>query len=162
MPHPQPFLDSFSTATGSTQNYGYTNQAPYNANALNCEDESDNRGEGGKGYRQHKVSSMKDDDAVRNGRFYCTGRNPRTQALCKKSFTSARERKKHFKCHSQPYECLACPTRMASRNDIKKHLETHRPSSERDFYPCPYCEQEFTREDNMLKHVNNFHVNSQA
>jgi hypothetical protein len=82
---------------------------------------------------------------------------------CEETFRTMTESKKHRdKKHTKPIRCNLCTHRTATRTDIRKHLETHRPYVTRMRFPCPEldCDKTFTKKCNLGRHLEKQHGKS--
>jgi uncharacterized Zn-finger protein len=66
----------------------------------------------------------------------------------------------HEKEHYKPYQCEDCPERKAHKRDLERHIaNAHKDRAKEldidtEIFYCSYCGKEFTRYDNLLKHIN--------
>lgn len=67
------------------------------------------------------------------------------------------EPSKHMKQHVKPVLCPKCEERRAEQRDMQRHFEVHQPQATRPRFHCPYCDSQFTREDNVPRHLQSAH-----
>lgn len=104
------------------------------------------------------------DEYVIDDVFYCpwSAWYPDDDKHCYHTFLSARDRHRHMRQHVKPVRCpcFGCQVRTAEQRDMKRHFEVHELSAARPRFQCPYlgsCESEFTREDNIPRHLKSVH-----
>ncbi|KAH6972612.1 hypothetical protein EDB80DRAFT_351012 [Ilyonectria destructans] len=98
-----------------------------------------------------------------DGQYFCTYGDCRQEP--KKSYNLPSGLRKHARNHFKPVQCPECTEEKAEQNDMKDHVRIAHPSLAEalgiagETLICPHCGAKFrnSREDNMSRHVRNFH-----
>ncbi|XP_076004242.1 uncharacterized protein LOC142996984 [Genypterus blacodes] len=81
--------------------------------------------------------------------------------LCDRQFKAKSLLANHIKTHNkvksspQPVSCAECGKVFGRMYHLKRHLETHRKSTDIDSYKCPNCQRSFSVLEELSKHLEN-------
>ncbi|KAK9416380.1 hypothetical protein SUNI508_01797 [Seiridium unicorne] len=106
----------------------------------------------------------------RNGLYRCDRLKKGTDKKCKAEHKSGRDLVRHLRTHDMPVLCPVadprtgpCQVRTAEQRDMKRHVCVSHPGWADDHqkeyglncgpYVCEKCKDEFTRDDNLTRHV---------
>ncbi len=83
--------------------------------------------------------------------------NPKLKCeICKRSFKSGTEVRKHLKIHlvtAKTFKCDKCQKGFKSKAELKQHQVCH----EEKKFECPLCNRKFRRKQDFVRHSQNIH-----
>ncbi|PLN83961.1 hypothetical protein BDW42DRAFT_163931 [Aspergillus taichungensis] len=98
--------------------------------------------------------------SAEDGKFHCPHEGG---YVCPAAYGQKGRLRKHMRVHVRPVICPWCETTGANQVDIRRHVELyHRERALERWivigpFSCDQCPKEFTRKDNLQKHVRNQH-----
>lgn len=81
--------------------------------------------------------------------------------LCDTTFDLPRVYMRHMRDKHTPeilkFSCAECPKSFGTKQKMRHHANTHRPTEQKKIHPCPQCGKKFSKPENVALHIRIVH-----